>query len=207
LETRPLSSSETFRQKQQKISRVVLVKHFNPLFLGEQVAGGITQSDFVGLYSYALAEELRIENIELVEADDVAEGCDDDVEVPPFSLVLILSVGWAAKPGEKNATQTFYTQPNSRELAEELMTAIGDWGRCWNFEHYTVKPKKIDAGNSLFSRDETKAVAIEPFAANGLGVDAYIRRSRELGQVIGKTVSEHLKTRGQAITHVPLHIM
>lgn len=195
--------------QQQHISRVLIYRHFNPAWLGEQ-HNGMTQSDFVELYFHPLCEELAIENIAYDVAEEVTPLQAEGLVVPEFTMVLILSSAWMVKPprdGLGNITQTMFTQPNSKKLAEELGEAVAEWGHCYAFGHRAAKPRKLAAdAPKIFSRPQTKAVAIEPIAVNGPDVPCYLARTKELGEVLGRAVAGHLKARGQAVTHVPLNL-
>lgn len=200
--------AQTPPAQQQRISRVLLHRHFNGLNLGEQHER-MTQADFVELYFDTLLEELRTENIMVEELPEMTAAKAAAYEIPEHSLVLVCSAGWTERPlrdGLGNITQTMHEMPNSRQLAEEIGIAVGDWGHCYAFGHRTAKPRKIEAGG-LFARPETKVVAVEPVLINGPDLGCYLRRMRELGEVIGRCVAHHLQVRGQAETHRPLSIL
>lgn len=195
----------------QRIHQVVVVRSLGATVGGRYSRGnyalGLNELDVIDGYFPTIIEELEAESIryEVMETRDRPGTPAESRQkhVPPFSLVLHLRAGWfpttKAIP-KTNLTTISYGGQRSRILAEEMADAVGQWGTCWAFGHRIGNPRVVD-NDPLLLVEETKAVAIEPFALNGADAPEYLKRLPQLGSVIGRAVADHLKTREQAITH------
>lgn len=167
-----------------------------------RASGRVSETDIIDGYLPSLMDELDVEDIRWALLDTRSrpgvKASDRPARVEPGSLVLHCLAGWADKQPRihKNFSQVLYSQDTSYQLADEIGESIGQWGQCWAYGHKTANPRKTS--DPLLEVAQTRAIAIEPFLLNGPDAENYWGRLDQLGVVIARALSDHLRARSYA---------
>jgi hypothetical protein len=175
--------------------------------------GNVLETDLVNEVTRCLHAELELENIRvhMVETRERPGFVISErhKQIPDNSLVLHVRSGWYERVTAEahitvNGSAIYYTKSGDLPLAEIILEAMGEWGRCSVYGHQKSKPK-LDKDDPVLKPLAAKmsAFRIEPFAINGVSIDDYWRRIPQLGRDLAIQLSYYLKDQGYAMMREP----